>query len=490
MATPTTTRPNVLLVCTDHWPGSLLGAAGHPAVLTPTLDQLAANGVRFPNAYSECPVCIPARRTLMTGLTPRGHGMNHYTSAPMPATPTVAQLFRDAGYQAYAVGKLHVQPQRQRIGFDDVLLDEEGRGAEGVGQDDYEIFLGDHGHAGQRFAGGMNNNEYVWRPWHLPEAMHVTNWAAQMMSRTIKRRDPLKPGFWYLSFCHPHPPLHPLQAYLDIYRDVEIPEPFVGTWAQDPSRLPTRLRQHQGHRVARGTPAQIAAVRRAFYALCTHIDHQLRVVIGTLRDEGLLDNTIICMTSDHGDMLGNHHLWAKQLMYEDSARVPMLLTGVAGDWRVGHHRTDPRLVGLADVAPTLLDLAGIPIPAHVEGISMVGPRQRDRLYGECGQGTSGTRMVRTERYKLVYFALGNVRQLFDMIDDPMERHDLASSPRHASVLDDLTRQLIAELYGSAVEWVREGALVGLPDQPQWQPGPNIGFSGQRGSHWPPPKTGA
>src|SRR5688500_12805117 len=113
--------PNVLLITGDHWPASFLGAAGHPVVQTPTLDQLARNGVRFTRAYSECPVCIPARRTLMTGTSPRAHGDRVFgEQLPMPDVPTLAQTFRDAGYQAYAVGKQHVYPQRRRIGFDDV----------------------------------------------------------------------------------------------------------------------------------------------------------------------------------------------------------------------------------------------------------------------------------------------------------------------------------------------------------------------------------
>ena len=202
----TQNKPNVLLITVDQWPGSLMGCAGHPVVMTPTLDQLAANGVRFANAYSECPVCIPARRTLMTSLSPASHGCRDNGHKPMPPVPTLAQSFRDAGYQAYAVGKMHLMNQRDRAGFDDIWVDEEGRGTGGIMQDDYELFLGDHGFPGQRFAGGMSNNQYCWRPWHLPENLHVTNWTASWMSRMIKRRDKTKPGFWYLSFSHPHPP--------------------------------------------------------------------------------------------------------------------------------------------------------------------------------------------------------------------------------------------------------------------------------------------
>ncbi|MCP5119220.1 MAG: sulfatase-like hydrolase/transferase, partial [bacterium] len=96
-------QPNVLLITTDHWPAALLGAAGHPAIQTPTLDELARSGVRFTQAYSECPVCIPARRTLMTGTSPRGHGDRVFQERlPIPELPTVAQTFRDAGFQAFA----------------------------------------------------------------------------------------------------------------------------------------------------------------------------------------------------------------------------------------------------------------------------------------------------------------------------------------------------------------------------------------------------
>ncbi len=498
---PQDTRPNVLLICTDHWPGSLLGCAGHPSVLTPTLDQLASNGVRFPNAYSECPVCVPARRTLMTGLAPHDHGMLQNDNMPMPDVPTVAQAFRDAGYQANAVGKLHVQPQRQRIGFDEVLLDEEGRGHEGCRADDYELFLADHGHAGERFASGMNNNEYTWRPWQLDESLHVTNWAAKMMARQIIRRDPLRPGFWYLSFSHPHPPLNPLQAYLDIYRDIDVPDPFIGDWAAgDHNTLEIAIQreiQGQLNHNRNFKPEQIRAIRRAFYAHCTHIDHQLRIVLGTLRQEGMMDNTIVCFTADHGDMLGNHRLWAKHWMYEDSARVPMILVGTkqqSEDGTVGHGRVDERLIGLRDVMPTLLELAGITPPRHCQGTSMVGRAQREHLfgawgYGSAGEGGASTRMVRTDRYKLVYYATGNCVQLFDMREDPYELHNIAGDPKHADTLAALTAKLIDELPGDEKGWSKDGRLVGVPNAQPMPPRPNRNFSGQRGLHMPTPRVG-
>ncbi len=186
----------------------------------------------------------------------------------------------------------------------------------------------------------------------------------------------------------------PLQSYLDLYRDFEPPAAQMGEWAT--GSLPYALSAVQ-QSWGPFSPTQVRGIRRAFYAQCTHIDHQLRLVIGTLREEQLLDNTIILFSADHGDMLGDHGLWAKRLFYDNVANVPMILVGAAGDRRVGHHRIDTRLVGWQDVMPTLLDLAGIPIPESVDGTSMVGDTQREFLYGECGEDAMATRMVRDVR---------------------------------------------------------------------------------------------
>ena len=153
-------QPSVLLFCVDHWPGQLMGAAGNSHVLTPTLDELSRMGVRYSQAYTSTPTCVPARRSLMTGTTARVHGDRTFKeSTPRdPALKTMAQTFQDAGYQANAVGKLHVMPQRDRIGFDDVILNEEGRHHLGSGKDDYELFLGHEGYSGQELTHAMGNN--------------------------------------------------------------------------------------------------------------------------------------------------------------------------------------------------------------------------------------------------------------------------------------------------------------------------------------------
>lgn len=476
-------QPNVLMICTDHWPAELLGVAGHEAIKSPGLDELALSGTRFTNCYSECPVCIPARRSMMTGQNPRSHGDRTFSERlPMPPVLTLPQAFRDAGYQADAVGKLHVYPQRDRIGFDSVILDEEGRQQFGV-TDDYDIYLGDRGHAGRQFDHGQSTNQYGWRAWHLDDDLHPTNWAARQMARTIKRRDPTRPAFWYLGFRHPHPPLVPLQSYLDHYRDTEIDLPYCGEWSEKDKKLPYAIADMTG-RTHLMNARDVTEARRAFYALCTQIDHQIRWLIGTLNTEGILDNTIIMFMSDHGDMLGNHNSVAKRLFYESSANIPMIISGTANNPHLPVGETDDRLMGLQDVMPTLLDMCGIDIPDSVDGQSMIQDDARSHIYGEWGEDASASRMVRDERFKLIYYPVGNLFQLFDLQEDPHEMVDLAGDPAHAGTLDKLTSVLVTELYGSDLEWLEDGTLIGLPDREYiWQAHRHLHF--QRGEGWPP-----
>ncbi|MDA3955100.1 sulfatase-like hydrolase/transferase [Oceanispirochaeta sp.] len=472
-------KPNVLLINTDHWPASLMGITGHPSLLTPTLNSLARDGIRFQNAYSECPVCIPARRSLMTGTSPRTHGDRVYTDTmEMPDVPTLAETFGNNGYQTFAVGKLHVYPQRNRIGFDDALITEEARYDFGV-VDDYQIWLGEQGYTGQEFMHGMGNNNYQSRPWHLPEETHQTNWITREMIKVLKRRDPGKPGFYYLSYPAPHPPLVPLQHYFDLYSKEEIPEPLTGDWNGDNCYALKALTDKTDHY----SPKEKTDALRAFYGLCTHIDHQIRLVIGTLREMSLLENTIIMFISDHGDMLFNHKMLAKRVFYEGSANIPCLISGKPVEKLRG--QIDNRLVCLADVMPTLLDLCGLIIPDSVEGLSAVRDEKRSYLYGEIGEGDTASRMIHDGRFKLIYYPLGNYSQLFDLQEDPTELHNLSGEADHADKLKELQKELMSRLYKEDSQWIQDASLQGLPDK-EYQRSPDYSLYNQRGGHWPPP----
>lgn len=476
-------RPNILLIVTDHWSAQLLGTAGHPVIKTPGLDELAANGTRFSNCYSECPVCIPARRTLMTGQTPKTHGDRVFSvKMQMPSVKTLPQAFRDAGYQADAVGKLHVYPQRDRIGFDSVQLDEEGRRHLG-GLDDYDTFLGDAGFVGRQYDHGMSSNQYSWAPWHLPDNLHVTNWASRQMARAIKRRDPTRPAFWYLGFRHPHPPLVPLQKYVDMYRDVDIDHPRVGGWVGSMQTEGIYPFEAMLGKTKLLSQEDMINAKRAFYSLCTHIDHQIRWLIGTLQEEGILDDTIIVFTSDHGDMLGNHHTVAKRLFYEESCNVPLIILGTAGRPKLNDLDVDDRLVGLQDVMPTLLDICEIPIPETIDGMSLKSDKKRKYFFGEFGEDETASRMVRDVSHKLIYYPTGNHFQLFDLKTDPHELIDVYGKPENRQIRESLKQKLRESLYGSDLAWLDDGKFVGAPNK-------NYVWSGsrslylQRGEGWP------
>ena len=456
-------KKNVLLITVDQWSGNYLGCAGNQEIMTPSLDELARYGIRYTNAVSATPVCISARGELMLGVGSRTHGDRRFNETlPMPRNiPTIAQVFRDNGYQAYAVGKLHVFPQRDRIGFDDVLLHEEGRHKPGMTQDDYERFLFHSGYAGLEMAHAMCNNNYFYRPFHLPEEYTATNWAVRNMCEYIIRRDTTKPAFWYLSFAAPHPPLVPPKDYLDFYDNAEFAVPPCGKWTERPAdELPYGYNYYRGlYHTESKRDSDI--MKKGYYAACTYIDHQLRLVIGTLREQGILDDTIILFTADHGEMLGTNHLHGKFLMYENSVKIPFILSPTA-DSGMCCSREDDRIVELRDVMPTLLTLAGIEVPEFVEGRSLTEEWDREYTYGELWEDDRATRMIRTKEWKLIYYCTGNFFQLFHIKNDPDELVDLAGHPEYKEIQEYLTERLIENLYGQDKLLVKDGKLVGLP----------------------------
>lgn len=476
-------RPNILLIAVDQWPGNLLSLTGRTDIDTPTLSQLAANGVYFPNTHSECPICIPARRSLMTGTAPRNHGDRVFQPAlRRPDMPLLAEVFRDNGYQTGAVGKLHVYPPRDRYGFEEVMSYEEGRPQLG-GPDDWDIWLADRGHAGLGHAHGMSNNGYEFRPWHLDEAAHPTVWQARQMARMIQRRDPTRPAFLHLSFNFPHPPIVPLADYLAAYVDRKVEPRATGDWNDDLPYALAKIRQSWPAL----TDDQLSAMRRAFHAQCTLIDHQIRVVIGTLREALMLDNTIIAFTSDHGDMLGDHGLFAKRVMLAGSVGIPLILMGVEGCERLPPGRVDRRLAGLQDIMPTLLDLAGIDRPESCTGQSLVSDVPRVTHYCEALEGEMAMRMITDGRWKLIWYPAGNHLQLFDREGDPHETRNLVGIPEVADIRERLTEALISSLYGEDLDWIEDGTLIGF-DPPPLPTAQNRGLSGQRGLHYPEPPS--
>ena len=313
---------------------------------------------------------------------------------------------------------------------------------------------------------------------------HPTNWITLEACRSIKRKDPTRPAFWYVSYNHPHPPLVPLKNYVDRYQNINIEPAHIGDWAFKNQRpFPIKLIQKTWDQLS---DKKLADTRRAFYALCTHIDHQIRTIIGTLREENLLDNTIIVFSGDHGEMLGEHGLYAKRLMYENSVNIPMIISGLPGNDIVKKGFKDNRLVGLQDIMPTLLDLAKIKIPETCTGVSMIGNKRRETMYCEAQEGVTATRMLTDKQFKLIWYPGGNQWQLFDLKNDPFEEIDLSSKKEFKNIKTNLQNQLIKELYGCDKDWIKNNNFIGFVP-PDNIPVPDRNLSGQRGLHFPPPK---
>lgn len=477
-------KPHIVLITLDHMRADLLGCAGHPLVQTPHIDYLARRGVRFTNAVSTTPLCVPARAMLMTGKEGHRLGVTYNSQYEIRDSNTLPYLLREAGYQTRLIGKMHTFPERKHNGFEQMLLCEEGRpfGAKsGIhrGYDDYERWLAEQGYAGLASAHGIANNEVYAGAWHLPDYTHPTEWIARETCKEIKRRDWSRPQFTWASFTAPHPPFVPLMREWQLYMNDPVPPSVIGEWVdRQPLYHQYNLARFLGDRMG---AKQEELAKRAFYALVTHVDRLLGLLIGTLREEGMLDDTWFIFTSDHGDNLGDHHLWAKSNLLKGSCNVPLIVvpptTGpanyldnlLAPGWKPG--QTSESLAALHDILPTCLDIAGIAAPGGLDGRSLLpavrepaAARIRSELLGEIGPGKpeSGvigrSLMVLDERYKYIWYDADGCELLFDVRNDPDERRNAAASrpEETARYRERLTAILAARGSDPAI---RNGALV-------------------------------
>ena len=473
---PTVTGPNVVLICVDQWRGDRLGVDGHPVVDTPYLDRLASTGCLFRRAYTATPSCIPARAALLTGLTQRTHRRIGYRDGVEWNYPvTIASAFRDQGYQTHCVGKMHVHPARQRMGFDSIDLHDGylhfGRNrhqGDLALKDDYIPFLRQRaGFDADYFDQGTNCNAYTPHPWDKDESLHPSAWITTMGADFLRRRDPTQPFFLKLSFHRPHPPLDPPAWAYQQYLDADLPEPVVGDWVDNV--FGDALNPHECMQAPRRWDKQkIRRARAAYYAQMTFIDHQISRFWEILGEYGQASNTILCFVSDHGDMLGDHHQYAKSVSYEPSARVPLFFASPGSQFIPRNIVDNEHVAELRDVMPTLLDAAGLNIPDTVEGQSLLPIMRgestdwRAYLHGEHVLHFAGIRAMHyivTANWKYIWHAGTGREQLFHLAEDPNELYDLAGRQAAAGKLFELRTHLIAELQGRPEGFVQSGQLA-------------------------------
>ena len=471
-------RPNILLITTDQQRGDGLSLAGHPVLETPHMDFLGQSGTFFRRGYSECPICVPARRTLMSGQSPATHGVLTNHSQAWDPAHTLAGDLRGAGYQTYMVGKLHLHPSRKRFGFDHLVLANSPRGRD----NDYVDWLAGFGALAPvdrwSMAHGATPNGYIGRPFHLDESLTHTFWCASEAIAFLSKRDRTVPFFLNVSFYDPHPPQVPPAFCFERYDRMQLPPPVVGDWApdvpgpthgEDPEAVKGTALVHLDDR-------QIHRWRAAYYGAITYVDYQVGRLVQYMRESGLLDETFILFTSDHGEMLRDHHMIGKTRALEGSAHVPFLCRPPKG-WGYPSRQVVDAPVGLQDAMPTLLDAAGLPVPDSCTGRSVLplmrgespsAAAWRDVLHGEHSgryPQHGGMHYLTDGHSKYVWYSQTGDELLFDLDEDPQERHNLTASGA-AGRLATWRRRLVEALRERPEGFVEGNALVpGRPHGP-------------------------
>ncbi len=442
---------NVLFIAADDMNNDL-GCYGHPSVKTPHLDKLAASGVRFDRAYCQFPLCSPSRSSLMTGLRPdttRVFDLQYHFRQGLPDVVTLSQCFSRQGYYAARVGKIYHYGNPGDIGTSG--LDDPASWQEffnPAGRDKTTLESDIINYTPKR---GLGSSLSLLADATGKDEDHTDGKVAtQAVALLEKHKD--RPFFLAVGFYKPHCPYIAPKKYFDLYPLEKVTLPEIAPGYRDtvpaPALASTAPWPNMGV-----TTAQAREAKQAYHATISFVDAQVGRVLETLDRLGLREKTIVVFWSDHGYHLGEHGLWMKQSCFEESARVPLLISVPGGK---GAGKSCLRTVELVDLYPTLADLAGIPAPAGLEGASLrpllenpVAAWKRPAFTQVWRNGFSG-HSVRTERWRYTEWDGGaRGRELYDHGSDPQELHNLAGDPAQAAVIAEM-KGLLATVHPAPV----------------------------------------
>jgi choline-sulfatase len=431
---------NLLFILSDEHSRRVLGCYGHQMIRTPHLDWLAASGVRFCDAYSNSPICVPSRAALATGR--HVHQIRFWDNA-IPydgSVPSWHHRVREAGHEVTAIGKLHFRSADDDNGFTEEVMPLHV--VDGIG--DPLGWLREPlpvRKAALRLAkeAGRGNSSYQ------DYDDKITAAAVDWLKARAGRR-PEKPWVLFVSLVCPHFPLIARPEWYDLYPEDRVPLPalYDPTERQPDHPYVAAIRECQVY--DKGFDA--VSLRRAiaaYFGLVSFIDHNVGRLVDALAETGLAEETRVLYSSDHGDNLGTRGLWGKSNMYEEAAGVPMLLAGP--EVPQGVVCREP--VSLVDVFPTVVAGAGLtphPDDRDLPGDSLfdvakgVAPRRTMLSEYHAAGAATGAFMIRKGRFKYVYYA-GLPPQLFDLDSDPQEARDLAREPGYRGLVEDCEREL-------------------------------------------------
>lgn len=462
-------QPNIIFIMTDQQRGDAIGCSGNDRILTPNIDSLAGDGYYFCNAYSATPSSTPARAGLLTGMSPWHHGMLGYGNVAEHYRYELPQMLRDCGYLTLGIGKMHWRPQNALHGFHATILDESGRVESPYFMSDYRKWFLTVAPDKNPDATGIGWNDHAAASYKLSEDLHPTVWTADVAVRTIQHYEGGKPLFLKISFARPHSPYDPPQRILDMYASIEMEAPAKGEWSKGIGAEITRPEDDKDAAFAQFSDEYAKNTKKHYYAAITFIDEQVGRIIQALKEKGMYDNTIICFTSDHGDMMGDHYHWRKTYAYEGSSSIPYIVKfpkSMKVEKPAGSVIENP--VELRDFLPTFVDLAGGNVPADMDGKSLAtlvcekNPEWRrwiDMEHATCYSDHNYWCALTDGKIKYIWFVHTGEEQLFDLVKDPKETKDVSRERKYKKQLEELRAAMVAHLSERGEEWVKDGKLV-------------------------------
>lgn len=454
-------RPNVLVIVSDDL-NSRQGCYGFGAVKTPALDGLAAEGLKFRRAYCQYPVCNPSRASFLSGLRPSSTKVLDNTTDLRTVHPdivTLPQCFRQQGYWTAGVGKVFHGRFHDKPSWDAYEKFDNERNP--VFEREKAAFEAKHGPIEKP------ENRRLWRayykkrrskagrqspagygPTDMTDAEHKDGKNVRQVVQWLESRaHGEKPFFIICGIQKPHVPFWAPQKYFDLYPPAKIQ--FDRDPPGDRDDIPKIALNGRWRTfgVPRGDDAKRREVTAAYHACITFIDAQTGLLLNAVKRLGLWDETIVVFTSDHGYHLGEHGMWGKVTLFEECARVPLLVR-VPGRTRPA--TVSPALVELVDLYPTLTELCGVKPPPNLEGTSFAPLFERPERPWKRGAFTVVTRgkdtlgrAVRSQRWRYTEWGGADVAELYDLQADPHERTNLANDPRHQDRVSEMRELLHA-----------------------------------------------
>lgn len=447
-------KPNLIFIMPDQLRADFLGCYGADFVDTPNIDRLAQHGVLYERAISTHPICVPARCSLLTGMNGIKNGVLDNGQFLRPDYRKMGinlwpEILAENGYYTAAIGKMHFYPWDARMGFQYRAIAEDKRWI--YIRDDYYQFLKDRGmrkYHGNEHEGYYENKGAIINK--LPWEYSVDHFVGMQAVKFIDDYGTDGPFAMMVGFPGPHCPYDPNEEFLDKVDPSQMPAAIPEAEGDTPiirqQNINGNKRSWNGVDYTEFTPAHKQKIRAHYAASVMQIDYEVGHILDKLEEKGLLENTVIIFSADHGDYLGDHNLIGKGTYFETGIHVPLIVSAPG----INKPITRQDKVILTDVMPTLLAYAGCDIPGYIDaftlpGLDLPGERKRDYIIGV----TQGGWMIDDGMFKLAKYATGE-NVLFNLQEDPTEQHNLIRDP----VYEDVLRILDAELTRNVMQSMR------------------------------------